>query len=67
MKPSTLSRFDLRGAAGNIEVKLNDPGADRRGIALIAHPHPLQTAPRLWAPWAADDTRLQPYPLCAGP
>jgi alpha/beta superfamily hydrolase len=41
MKPSTLSRFDLRGAAGNIEVKLNDPGAGRRGIALIAHPHPL--------------------------
>jgi alpha/beta superfamily hydrolase len=41
MKPSTLSRFDLRGAAGNIEVKLNDPGGHRRGIALIAHPHPL--------------------------
>jgi len=41
MKPSTLSRFDIRGAAGNIEVKLNDPGPERRGIALIAHPHPL--------------------------
>ncbi|MBY0439364.1 MAG: alpha/beta fold hydrolase [Burkholderiales bacterium] len=41
MKPSTLSRFDLRGAAGNIEVKLNDPGEHRRGIALVAHPHPL--------------------------
>jgi len=41
MKPSTLSRFDVRGAAGRIEVKLNDPGPDRRGIALIAHPHPL--------------------------
>jgi alpha/beta superfamily hydrolase len=41
MKPSTLSRFDVRGAAGNIEVKLNDPGEGRRGIALVAHPHPL--------------------------
>ena len=41
MKPSTLSRFDVRGAAGTIEVKLNDPGPGRRGIALIAHPHPL--------------------------
>lgn len=41
MKPSTLSRFDVRGAAGTIEVKLNDPGSHRRGIALVAHPHPL--------------------------
>jgi alpha/beta superfamily hydrolase len=41
MKPSTLSRFDVRGAAGNIEVRLNDPGPHRRGIALVAHPHPL--------------------------
>ncbi len=41
MKPSTLSRFDVRGAAGRIEVKLNDPGPGRRGVALIAHPHPL--------------------------
>jgi alpha/beta superfamily hydrolase len=41
MKPSTLSRFDVRGAAGVIEVKLNDPGPERCGIALIAHPHPL--------------------------
>jgi alpha/beta superfamily hydrolase len=41
MKPSTLSRFDVEGAAGRIEVRLNDPGAGRRGIALVAHPHPL--------------------------
>jgi alpha/beta superfamily hydrolase len=41
MKPSTLSRFDVRGAAGTIEVKLNDPGPHRRGVALVAHPHPL--------------------------
>ena len=36
----------LDGAAGPLEVVINDPldekpGASRRGIALIAHPHPL--------------------------
>jgi alpha/beta superfamily hydrolase len=31
----------LTGAAGNLETVVNDPGAPRRGIALIAHPHPL--------------------------
>lgn len=45
MKPSTLSRFDVEGAVGRIEVKVNDPGntpqQPRRGIALVAHPHPL--------------------------
>jgi len=41
MKPSTLSRFDVEGAAGRIEVRVNDPGESRRGIALVAHPHPL--------------------------
>ncbi len=41
MKPSTLTRFDVQGAAGRIEVRLNDPGEARRGIALVAHPHPL--------------------------
>ncbi len=41
MKPSTLSRFDVDGAAGRIEVKVNDPGDTRRGVALVAHPHPL--------------------------
>lgn len=32
----------MKGPAGNIETDVNDPGAARRGIALIAHPHPLQ-------------------------
>ena len=31
----------IEGPAGTIEVDINDPGAARRGIALIAHPHPL--------------------------
>ena len=32
----------LQGAAGNIETVIGDPGEERRrGLALIAHPHPL--------------------------
>jgi len=38
-----LSRFKLRidGPGGKIETVINDPGPTRRGLALIAHPHPL--------------------------
>jgi alpha/beta superfamily hydrolase len=32
----------IAGPAGNIEVDMHDPGANRSGIALIAHPHPPQ-------------------------
>ena len=43
MPPSTLVRATVAGPAGAIETDVNDPGpAARRGIALIAHPHPLQ-------------------------
>jgi uncharacterized protein len=31
----------LPGPAGSLEVVINDPGAGRGGLALIAHPHPL--------------------------
>lgn len=31
----------IEGPAGRMEVDINDPGEGRRGIALIAHPHPL--------------------------
>ena len=31
----------MPGPGGNLEVVLNDPGARRSGLALIAHPHPL--------------------------
>jgi uncharacterized protein len=34
-------RLLLPGTAGNIETVVADPGDARRGLALIAHPHPL--------------------------
>jgi len=37
-KPHT-ELFD--GPAGTLEIDISDPGAARRGVALIAHPHPL--------------------------
>ena len=37
-KPSTEL---IDGPAGKIEIDISDPGPARRGIALIAHPHPL--------------------------
>jgi len=39
---ASLARVMIEGPAGRIETDLNDPGAARRGIALIAHPNPLQ-------------------------
>ena len=41
MKLPGEKRLLLSGSAGSLETVVNDPGADRRGIALIAHPHPL--------------------------
>jgi alpha/beta superfamily hydrolase len=34
-------RVLLDGAVGKIEMVVNDPGQTRRGISLVAHPHPL--------------------------
>jgi alpha/beta superfamily hydrolase len=42
LPPATLSRVMIEGPAGKIETDINDPGGARRGIALIAHPNPLQ-------------------------
>jgi uncharacterized protein len=42
MPSASLARALVPGAAGAIETDLNDPGTERRGIALIAHPNPLQ-------------------------
>ena len=39
---SSLSRVLIEGPAGHIETDVNDPGNARRGIALIAHPNPVQ-------------------------
>ncbi len=38
-----MPRFKLRidGPAGKIETVVDDPGPERKGLALIAHPHPL--------------------------
>jgi alpha/beta superfamily hydrolase len=42
--PRLAHAGDDRGAGGEIETDINDPGAARRGIALIAHPNPVQGA-----------------------
>lgn len=42
LHPSSLDRVLIEGAAGAIEADINDPGPSRRGIALIAHPNPVQ-------------------------
>ncbi len=42
MPPSTLERLVIAGPAGALETDINDPGEPRRGIALIAHPNPVQ-------------------------
>ena len=42
MPAASLERLMLEGPAGAIEADLNDPGASRRGVALIAHPNPVQ-------------------------
>lgn len=41
MKLPGEQRLLLPGPAGSLETVINDPGASRRGLALIAHPHPL--------------------------
>ena len=40
MRASTQRRF-VEGAAGKIECAVDKPDGDPRGVALIAHPHPL--------------------------
>ena len=42
MPAASLARLLVEGPVGAIETDVNDPGAARRGIALIAHPNPLQ-------------------------
>jgi uncharacterized protein len=42
MHPSSLERLVIEGPAGPLETDLNDPGEPRRGLALIAHPNPVQ-------------------------
>ena len=42
MPPASLTRAMIDGPVGKIETDNNDPGGTRRGIALIAHPNPVQ-------------------------
>ena len=42
MTPRTTERFTIAGPAGALELVLNVPEGTPRGIALVAHPHPLQ-------------------------
>lgn len=46
MHPSTLKEILIEGPVGAIDIAINDPGESRRGLALIAHPHPLQGGTR---------------------
>ena len=41
MKPTVAQKLCIDGPAGKLEIAVNEPAAARRGIALIAHPHPL--------------------------
>jgi alpha/beta superfamily hydrolase len=40
--PAPVETVLIPGAAGVVETDIQDPGAPRRGVALIAHPNPLQ-------------------------
>ena len=42
MTPRSTERRTIDGPAGALEIALNVPEAAPRGIALVAHPHPLQ-------------------------
>ena len=42
MPAASAARLMIDGPAGKIETDVNDPGNNRRGVALIAHPNPLQ-------------------------
>jgi uncharacterized protein len=46
LHPSTLEITTVEGPVGAIDVAINDPGSSRRGLALVAHPHPLQGGTR---------------------
>lgn len=42
MPSSSLTRVVIDGPAGGIETDINEPGDGHRGIALVAHPNPVQ-------------------------
>jgi alpha/beta superfamily hydrolase len=42
LTPKSTERSTITGPAGALEIAQNVPEASPRGIALVAHPHPLQ-------------------------
>jgi hypothetical protein len=42
LTPRSTERHTIAGPAGALEIAQNVPGNAPRGIALVAHPHPLQ-------------------------
>ena len=42
MNPRSLERYTIAGPIGKLEVALNSPDGARAGIALIAHPNPVE-------------------------
>ena len=42
MTPKTTERLVIDGPAGDLEIVVNAPQHAPRGLALVAHPHPLQ-------------------------
>ncbi len=41
MRPASPQKLSIDGPTGKLEIALSEPAATRRGVALIAHPHPL--------------------------
>ncbi|MGH8677275.1 MAG: alpha/beta hydrolase, partial [Burkholderiales bacterium] len=41
MNAKKADRVLIEGPAGRIEIVVADPGAQRRGYAIVSHPHPL--------------------------
>ena len=41
MRSRENQKIRVDGPAGQLEVVVTDPGEDRNGYAIIAHPHPL--------------------------
>lgn len=42
MSPRIAERVLIDGPAGRLELAINTPAATARGLAIVAHPHPLQ-------------------------
>jgi alpha/beta superfamily hydrolase len=41
LRPPAPQKLSIDGPAGKLEIAVSEPPVARRGVALIAHPHPL--------------------------